>query len=250
MLIKASIKSLFRITALTMAFLIFATTAAQSYSFAAELDSITNDQEAHTSSLQEETAEETQNSSGEIPTDDNYHNVNIGDLEFVGEELSPETSMIVGTLPWVGMNLGRLLGWLAGGVAVLDTIRLNGIEVTRVYDFAIELARSKEKNKPKYFTATYRKELYIINAITEERAITLLEIDPTINIWTPTMGDARNLAKKVAANINGTITISENHWETGKNDTYYYHHFHAKKGQTWRSSHIFYGATGLLGKNK
>ncbi|MCL6664186.1 hypothetical protein [Paenibacillus amylolyticus] len=266
MLKKVLIKSLFRITALTMAFLIFAVTGAQSYSSSAWAETLQRDQEAVTNTadnivpeiLTNEMSEmsniieeaplinESQDSIEETQSEENYHNVNIGDLDIIGEDISPEESkLVIGALPWIGMNMGRLLGWLAGGAVAADVLVKSGLEV---FEFAKELQKSKEKEKPKYFKVTItKKSLIIKEPLTEKQAIDFLSGTVGRDLWTPTYNDALGIASKVAKEIKGSVSDHHNHFLTGRKDSIYYNHFHAEN-VVFRTGHIFYGNTGLVGR--
>lgn len=136
---KTSIKSILRITTLTLAFLIFFVASAQTYSLAAGADSLNSVQEASTNkdenSSQEVTIEESQNSGEDVSNDETHTTVNVGELEEMGDEISPETSLIVPVLPWIGMGIGELLAWLGGGAAAGLAIYKFGQEVVAVRDF-------------------------------------------------------------------------------------------------------------------
>ncbi|WP_405158493.1 hypothetical protein [Paenibacillus sp. FSL H8-0283] len=270
MLKKTSIKSLFRITALTMAFLIFAVTGAQSYSLAASAETLQGDQEAVNSTVESNSPEptnnetpniteeapndETLNNDEETSLDDNFHNVNVGDLEIMGEDTSPEASMFVLPIVWAGMGIGQLLGWLAGGTAAVVTIVKFGENVARVADFAAELRKSKQKDKPRYYKAKIDKQgMYIFKGLTDEEALKHLKDSSSNDVWTPLETDAKSLALKYAVSIVGVgsikITEKESHHLTGYNDTRYYLHYHGEKIGIKRSGHIFYDSTGRMGVN-
>lgn len=160
MLKKTSIKALFRITALTMAFLIFAVTGAQSYSLAAGAETLQRDQETVSSTVEgnsheptnnetpniteEALNDETLNSDEETSLDESFHNVNVGDLEIMGEDTSFITPM-AHPIVWAGMGIGQLLGWLAGGAAAIVTITKFGVEVVEAANFLSEYNKSKRK---------------------------------------------------------------------------------------------------------
>lgn len=245
-----------------MAFLIFAVTGAQSYSLAAGTETLQPNQESlHNTS--EKTGQETlndessnltedfplvdegliQNNFEETQLDENYHNVNIGDLDNTGDDVSLEASLAA--LPWIGMNLGRLLGWLAGGAVVVDLTK-TGMDVL---EFSKELDKSKEKEKPKYFKVSKTKTTLIIKEpLTEQQAIDWLSDLPERDLWTPTYNDALNIASKVAKLKRGKVTPSQNHFSPeGYKDTKYFNHFHAES-VVFRTGHIWYGNTGLWGK--
>ncbi|UPK46615.1 hypothetical protein [Paenibacillus pabuli] len=270
MLNKTSIKSLFRITALTMAFLIFAVTGAQSYSLAAGAETTQRDQEAVTSTaenivpetLTDETSniaedtlfDESHRNTEETATDENYHTLDVGDLETMGEDNSPEASMFVLPIVWAGMGIGQLLGWLAGGTAAVVTIVKFGENVARVADFAAELRKSKQKDKPRYYKAKIDKQgMYIFKGLTDEEALKHLKDSSSNDVWTPLETDAKSLALKYAVSIVGVgsikITEKESHHLTGFNDTRYYLHYHGEKIGIKRSGHIFYDSTGRMGVN-
>ncbi|WP_434752474.1 hypothetical protein [Paenibacillus amylolyticus] len=267
MLKKTSIKSLFRITALTMAFLIFAVTGAQSYSLAAGAETLQRDQEAVNSTVESNSPEptnnetpniieeapndETLNNDEETSLDDNFQNVNVGDLEIVADDNPTVSPMALPLVVWAGMGIGQLLGWLAGGTAAVVTIVKFGENVVRVADFAAELRKSKEKEKPKYFTIFKDKQqIYIRKPLTEREAISFLKKSPNNEIWAPEHNDARGIALKIAIEwVGGEVIGPENHFKKGTNDEKYYWHFHAKKGNTLRTGHIFYGVATQTGAN-
>jgi hypothetical protein len=269
---KASIKSFFRTTAMTLAFLIFIVTGAQSYSLAAGAETLQTDQEAVINTVEsnipeptndenpnineeEAPSEEILNNEEETHSDENYHNVNIGDLNIIGEDTSPETSMFALPVIWAGMGIGKLVLWLAGGAATIVTVVKFGEEVVRVADFAKELSKSKQKDKPKYFKAKTDKEgMYIFNGLTESDAIQHLKKSSSNEIWTPLEADAKSLALKVATSFVGIGSVKvigpESHHGTGYNDTRYYLHYHGEKVGVFRTGHIFYDTVGRLGTNR
>lgn len=159
MLKRTSIKSLFRVTALTMAFFIFAVTGAQSYSLAAAAEVLQRDPGTESSTVENTISEsfaeqdpednsidQSENNTYGAVTDENYHSpADIDNLEIVGEDNSTVTPMAFPIVVWAGMGIGQLLGWLAGGAAVTVAI-INGYVEAK--EFVRELSKSKEKTHP------------------------------------------------------------------------------------------------------
>ncbi|ETT44738.1 hypothetical protein [Paenibacillus sp. FSL H7-689] len=261
MLKKTSIKSLYRITALTMAFLIFAVTGAQSYSLAAGAETLQRDQEAVTSSVentnpgtitdettfntnqpQTDDQSQSQNNVEETPSNENYHNVNIGDFDIIGEDFPIEESKAVWVLPWVGWEIGKVIVWLAAGAAVGVTVVEGFVEAQA---FVKELSKSKQQNKPKYYRVKFNKtHMYVGKPMTDQEAYDYLAKTPFNDIWTPDYNSARIIAAKF-----GTVDGPKAHNDTGYNDTRYWYHFHGVS-PTYRTGHIFYGTGSLLGLRK
>ncbi|WP_339177617.1 hypothetical protein MHB43_21060 [Paenibacillus sp. FSL H8-0317] len=260
---KASLKSFFRITALTMAFLLFAVTGAQSYSLAAGVEKLQSDQEVVTSTedniVPETVADESSNITedarttddesqsqsnvAESPSNENYHNVNIGDFDIIGEDVPLEESKVAWVLPWVGWEIGKVIVWLAAGAAVGVTVIEGFVEAKA---FVSELTKSKQKDKPKYYRVKYDKlNLYVGAPLTDDQAFSIIS-SPYGEVWTPSYNDGRILAAKFAGK-NGKI-ISENHSKKNYNDTRYFWHFHGEKSNGVRSGHIFQGTEGQMGQ--
>ncbi|WP_433744938.1 hypothetical protein [Paenibacillus amylolyticus] len=261
---KASLKSFFRITALTMAFLLFAVTGAQSYSLAAGVEKLQNDQETVTSTennivpetvpdessnitedARTDNESQSQSNVAETPSKENYHNVNIGDFDIIGKDVPLEESKVAWVLPWVGWEIGKVLVWLAAGAAVGVAV-IDGFVEAKA--FVSELTKSKQKDKPKYYTVKYDKNyMYVGSPLTDQQALDRVT-SPFGEVWTPNYNDARTLASKHASG--GKIVGPENHYKTNYNDTRYFWHFHGQKPNGVRSGHIFYGTESQMGAIK
>jgi hypothetical protein len=238
-----------RITTLTLAFLIFFVASAQTYSLAAGADSLNSVQEASTNkdenSSQEVTIEESQNSGEDVSNDETHTTVNVGELEEMGDEISPETSLIVPVLPWIGMGIGELLAWLGGGAAAGLAIYKFGQEVVAVRDFVQELSKNNNRDKPVYYKAkTDKSGLYILGTLKDKNAAKTYVTNSNNEVWASSYNDASALARSF-----GSATRLENHYDTGYSDTKYYNHFHGITGNK-RSGHIFYGADYVWGANR
>lgn len=260
---KATIKSFLRITSATLAFIILFATSVQSYSLAAEID--------HQTITQEISEDVTSNNSDEpvivepqeekpenllpeeiiqeqdtevTPADENFHEVNLEDIEVQSEE-ELVTTQVVFAAPWVGMGIGQLLGWLAGGTAAAVVVYKFAEDAVEVRQFARELSRSREREKPKYFLA-YKDSmnLYVGKPLTESEAVNSLNMSSRLEIWTANYSDAQYIAKKI-----GKSSGHENHYYSGWNDTRYFDHVHGERGG-YRTGHIFFGTNGRWGLNR
>lgn len=235
---KATIKSIFRITALSLALFVLFTSVLQPYSVSAQAE-----QQA---SATQELMENISNAPTlEVNENANFHEINVGDLEFQGELDLNESKLV--WVPWAGLAIGEVITWLTGlaaGAIAVHTIYKFGQDVVAVADFAAELSKSKQKDKPKYFAAkTDKTGLYILRPLQESEVVLYIS-NSSNEVWTAYPSDARSLASKFKS-----VAGPENHFDTGYNDTPYYYHFHGVIGKV-RTGHIFYGTSSRLGLHK
>jgi len=230
------LQSFFKVTALALALIILFTTCTPSYSLASNLP----EQPGSTSLVTNE------NLDAKTVTDVTYQLDNTGDFINTNIERDHNTvePTILPALPWIGMGVGQLLGWLAAGAAASITIYKFGVEVARVADFAKELSKNNRQDKPKYFKVKFDKEdLYVLSPIPDSDVVAYLLKGSSYDVWTPNMSDAKALATKF-----GNVIGPENHYNTGYNDTKYFYHYHGKVTATqYRTGHIFYGTSYRLG---
>ncbi|WCF06310.1 hypothetical protein NDS46_18335 [Paenibacillus thiaminolyticus] len=162
----------------------------------------------------------------------------------------PEVSArFLPALPWIGMGIADLIGWLAAGAATVAIIHEAGQTWAKVNDVSKELTSSKKEDKPKFFVAKTveggKTPLYIGRPLQEGEAETYLKESIHNNVWAPYQNDAKNLAMRVGQ---GHYTGPEIHWETGKKGTMYYWHYHGGKESNRVTGHIFYGVKSFEGK--
>ncbi|WII37328.1 hypothetical protein [Paenibacillus thiaminolyticus] len=213
------LKSAIRATSFVFAFVFFFMTASSAYAWTAQPDLQVAEKEVHYSN------------------DSSTNN-----------ESSKRTKRFAPALPWIGMGVGELLKWLTSGAAVAVITHEAGEAWTTVGDMVQELNASNRKDKPKFFVAKSvtgnLKPLYIGKPLTRAEAIRYLQANPNNEIWTYMEKDALGLAMHIGQ---GRFDGPEIHNYYGRNDTLYYWHYHAKRGDARITSHIFYGERGEQG---
>ncbi|NOJ74128.1 hypothetical protein HMI46_26850 [Paenibacillus alvei] len=164
---------------------------------------------------------------------------------FVKEHYEPQG--FVPALPWIGMGVADLLGWLFAGAATVAIVYEAGEAWVTVNDMIKELTSSKKNDKPKFFVAFTKNgnktPLLIGKPLTEGEAEDYMKANIRNNVWAVSQKDAMGLAMRIGR---GKPAGEEKHDQTGFRGTLYYWHYHDKDRNY---GHIFYGGQGFEGKN-